>query len=202
MKIEAVIFDLGRVLVDVDFSGIFAKYINPDEHSGLSLDLETVMKNPWFQKFSTGKTTLEEFHKNVSDFYKFKINLDDFITEWCSIFKPIPGMQELVKKTSQKMSVELLSDTDPVHWEFLLKEYPVLKIFKNPVLSFKTGFLKPAEICYIKAAKSVDKPVEQCFFIDDREVNVNGAQRAGMQAVRFQSYKKLMIDFKKTNILD
>jgi len=202
MKIEAVIFDLGRVLVGVDFSGLFSKYLDSSVHSGFSLDLESVMKNPWFQKHSTGKATFEEFHKNICKNYELAISPDDFKKEWCSIFNPIPGMQELVLNTAQIMPVGLLSDTDPVHWEFLLNTYPFLKIFKKPVLSFNTGFLKPEAICYIKAAESVETPLERCLFIDDRMVNVNGARQAGMQAECFESYEKLLSYLKDIELIN
>lgn len=190
-KIEAVIFDLGRVLIDVDFSRLFKNYIPQKERENYIFHLEEIMGLPWFQEFSTGQTTIKEFYRKVTDYFKIDIDLENFKREWSSIFRLMPGMDELVNKVATQMPVSLLSDTDAIHWEYLLAKYPFLTIFKRPVLSFEIGHLKPAEICYQKAAQSVNLPVDKCLFIDDREININGAKQVGMQAIQFKSYDTL-----------
>jgi glucose-1-phosphatase len=200
MKIKAIIFDLGRVLIDVDFTGLFKKYLNPGTGPDFSFTLEEVMHLDWFVANSTGKTSDGEFYKSLKEIYKMELSLDGFKKEWSSIFRPVQGMEAFVKRTAEKYPVGLLSDTDPIHWSYLLKNYPYLNMFKEPILSFEIGVMKPARECYERAANSVSTPIENCLFIDDREINVIGAQKAGMQAVQFSTYENLLLFFEENGL--
>jgi len=44
------------------------------------------------------------------------------------------------------------------------------------------------------------KPIN-CLFIDDRLVNVDGARKAGMQALRFEGVEKLEKDLKQLGVM-
>jgi glucose-1-phosphatase len=200
MKIKAIIFDLGRVLIDVEFTGLFKKYLNPGTGPDFSFTLEEVMHLDWFVANSTGKTSDGEFYKSLKEIYKMELSLDGFKKEWSSIFRPVQGMEAFVKRTAEKYPVGLLSDTDPIHWSYLLKNYPYLNMFKEPILSFEIGVMKPARECYERAANSVSTPIENCLFIDDREINVIGAQKAGMQAVQFSTYENLLLFFEENGL--
>jgi glucose-1-phosphatase len=200
MKIKAIIFDIGRVLIDVDFTGLFKKYLNPGTGPDFSFTLEEVMHLDWFVAHSTGKTNDQEFYWSLREIYKMDISFDDFKKEWSSIFRPVQGMEKFVKQTAGKYPVSLLSDTDPIHWSYLVKNYPYLNMFRKPVLSFEIGVMKPAKECYERAAISVNTPIENCLFIDDRQVNVDGAINAGMQAVQFSSVEKLGSFFVDNNL--
>ncbi len=201
MNIKAIIFDLGRVLVEVDFTNLFKKYINPGNNPGFSFTLEEVMHLDWFVDHSSGKCTSEQFFLRVKEIYNMDVTFDEFKKEWASIFKPIPEMEVFVKETASRYPVGLLSDTDSVHWNYLLKTSPFLTIFEQPILSYKIGAMKPAELCYQKAAESVNTPIENCLFIDDRKVNVEGALKAGMQAIQFESYEQLVTFFVENDLI-
>ncbi|MCB0281531.1 MAG: HAD-IA family hydrolase [Calditrichae bacterium] len=186
-SVNAVIFDLGRVLIDVDFSRLFNDYIPAERRKQFLFNLDEIIKLPWFVEFSAGKSSVDEFFVKVKEFFQIEISQTEFRSEWSKVFKPMVGMDKLVEKVAEQMPVSLLSDTDIIHWQFLTDSYPWLRIFKNPVLSFEIGQLKPAEICYRKAAESVGQPLANCLFIDDRLINVHGAQQAGMHAIQFES---------------
>ncbi len=200
MKIKAIIFDLGRVLVDVDFKGLFNKFINPGNHPDFSFTLEEAMQLDWFIEHASGKCSDKEFCQKVTSFFKMDIDFETFKVEWSSIFGPIPEMKTFLENTMVNYPVGLLSDTDSIHWSYLLKTYPFLKTFKKPVLSFEIKAMKPAEICYQKGAESVNTPIENCLFIDDRKVNVEGALKVGMQAVKFESHEKLCTFFEENKL--
>ena len=51
--------------------------------------------------------------------------------------------------------------------------------------------MKPQAGIYLAAAKNVNAPPERCLFIDDLEVNVEGARAVGMQGIRFETVKLL-----------
>lgn len=198
--IRAVIFDLGRVLIDVDLTkGIFKYTISKKTPSEKQV-LDSLMKDSFYQKYSCGYFSAEQFQQGFCRRLNIKMDFDTFKTEWNNVFKPIPGMEELVEKVAGKYKTGLLSDIGPMHWEHLLKTLPVLKRFPNPVLSYRIGLLKPEKEAYLLAADSVGVPPAECLFIDDREVNVRGAEKAGMKALLFEGIEKLHADLKKLRI--
>ena len=97
--------------------------------------------------------------------------------------------------------IGLLSDTDPIHWRYVSKKYPYLQSIDNPSLSFELGYMKPHPKTYIKAAENVGEPVQNCLFIDDRMVNVDGALKTGMKAVHFENIEQLRSELRRMDIL-
>jgi putative hydrolase of the HAD superfamily len=198
--IEAVIFDLGRVLIRVDFArGLFRRYPAAADTNDLSL-LEHLMNDPVFREFTCGNLTPEELYRTVSAKYQLNLSFDEFVREWCNIFDIMEGMDEVVQHVAQRYPVGLLSDIDPLHWDYCRQNFVALKHFPDPALSFEIRAMKPDEICYRTAAVKTGKPVQNCLFIDDRPINVEGAIRAGMQAVQFLNKDQLVSELIKLNV--
>jgi HAD superfamily hydrolase (TIGR01509 family) len=101
------------------------------------------------------------------------------------------GMYELVKQLSEKYPLGLLSDTDPLHWNYIVENYPIVKFFPNPVLSFTCGMSKPDKKIFELAAKSVNTPPKNCVYIDDLPKNTAGAESIGIKAIKFESAQQL-----------
>lgn len=193
LEIRAVIFDLGRVLVDLDFSkGLFGLLTGtsgePDEQF-----VQKVLADELYVSFCTGKIGPEEFHQALGVRNDLDLGFDEFTQIWCEVLVPMPGMDRLVAEVAERLPVGLLSDTDPIHWANQLQVQPWLGKIPKPTLSYRTGLLKPDPGCYAQAAKNAGQPLAQCLFIDDLERNVSGAQAAGMQAIRFEGEEALRV---------
>ena len=162
-EIEAVIFDLGRVLIDVDFTkGLFRYRKSVDGRNDQDL-LEELFADQTFVDFNTGRITPEEAFRSLRDRYKLPVNYPTFVSEWSNIFLPIEGIPSLLSEVAAAYPVGLLSDIDPLHWEYCKKHFPFLKIFERPALSFEIGALKPALISYQGAPAA--GPARRCDFL-------------------------------------
>lgn len=184
-EISAVIFDLGRVLVDWDITqsiwDLIREEVGPTGDPG-------PRRRKWerlYAELATGRLTPEEFYKKLKDQVAMQVDYDQFVKSWCEIFFPMQGMEELFAEVEKRVAVGLLSDTDPIHWDYLLPLYPFLKRIKNPTLSFEIGHMKPAPEAYLAAARDVGFPPERCFFTDDKPENIEGARQVGMDAELF-----------------
>lgn len=198
--IEAVIFDLGRVLVDVDLTkGIF-KYTLSEEKPSEKQVLDSLMKDSFYQDYACGRFPAERFQQEFCRRLNLDMDFETFKNEWNNVFKPNPGMEKLVRQVAKNYKIGLLSDIGPLHWEHLQQTLTFLKLFPNPVLSYRIGLLKPDKKTYLLAADSVETAPERCLFIDDREVNVQGAEKTGMTALLFEGIEKLSADLKKMGI--
>lgn len=195
-RIEAVIFDLGRVLVDVDLTrGIF-KYTIQGKRPSETEVLDALMSDSFYQDYACGRVSASNFHQKFCQTLNLDLDFETFKQAWNDVFKPIPGMDEIVGRLKKEYNIGLLSDIGPLHWEHLYKTLPVLCLFDQPILSYQIGYLKPHTQTYLKAAQSVNADPQNCLFIDDREMNVAGAREFGMQAIRFRGILPLKEDLK------
>jgi putative hydrolase of the HAD superfamily len=191
-SIKAVIFDLGRVLVRLDFTRGLFRYYKKDEDTSVEEVIEELYRDKLFVDFNTGRIGANELYRRIVDIYQLNLNYDQFVYEWCNIFAPMPGMPEIVKRVSKKYPIGLLSDIDPLHWQYCRENFSFLSYFKNPALSFEIGALKPDPVCFLKAAENMKVDPVHCLFIDDREINVAGARKVGMQAIQFTGVDDLL----------
>jgi FMN phosphatase YigB (HAD superfamily) len=189
--IQAVIFDMGRVLVDIDSNLLVEKLFKGLDASDLQELGRKTMAHPAMVKFNTGRMDAQTFHGCMCESYGLELSFEAFTSLWCAIFVTMKGMRELLEKIPPHITVGLLSDTDPVHWDFIRRRWPWIDAIKKPTLSFEVGAMKPHAAIYLAAAENVNVPPEHCLFVDDLEVNVEGARAVGMRGIRFETVKLL-----------
>jgi glucose-1-phosphatase len=85
----------------------------------------------------------------------------------------------------------VLSNTSQAHWEFCRARFRILEVFPLYALSFEIRAMKPDERIYAAAASLAGARPDEIFFTDDRPDNVACAQRAGWDAVLFESADQL-----------
>lgn len=191
----AVIFDLGRVLVNVDAArGIFALLNRSLKQGPAESAVKMLWQDDLFKEYNAGRLSPHQFYHALCRKFELDITFDSFTELWCDVFTPMPGMEELLRRLSGTLPLGLLSDTDPVHWQYLLQKYPMLGLIAKPTLSFETGLLKPSPESFLTAAKNTVAPPENCLFIDDVMENVEGARRVGMDAVHFRGADSLQAE--------
>ncbi|MEN8127271.1 MAG: HAD family phosphatase [Planctomycetota bacterium] len=196
-SVRAVIFDLGRVLVNMDSGPLKEKLFQNFKADDIEKPERQFLKNPIMVSLNCGRLSPVDFHRQVCDACRLDMNLQTFKALWCDIFWTMDGMEELVGEVCKKVPVGLLSDTDPVHWEYIRTRWPWIGSIANPTLSYEVGVMKPSPAIYLAAAGHVQTPPEQCLFIDDLQANVDGARAVGMQGIRFESVEHLKQEIKK-----
>ncbi len=200
--ISLIIFDLGNVLVQVDFSRGLYPYLTG---SGLSEvqnnEMDRLFGNELFRDFNRGKVTPLEFYQSLVNRFHLDLKYGPFVQKWCDVFSPMPKMDSLLDKLKKNYFLTLLSDTDPLHWNYCLTHFSYLQKLQKPTLSFETGFLKPALPSYQAVLEKTGYRAQQCLFIDDRPKNVEAARRVGMKAIHFQHAGQLESDLIRLQIL-
>jgi putative hydrolase of the HAD superfamily len=199
--IQAVIFDLGRVLVNVDVERLMEFFCKEAGRRDAFRMLPRIMADPLMAQYSTGQIDSRRFHRVLCGQYGLTLSFDEFALRWCDIFSPMEGMEDIVAALSQKVKLGLLSDTDPLHWEHIKSHYPMMRYFPRPTLSFQVGVTKPNPSIYVEAAKHAGVTPVECFFVDDLADNVRGARAAGMTAIQFQGVGRLCEELTKIGLL-
>ena len=104
-------------------------------------------------------------------------------------FSPLPETIELAHELSRAgHTLALGSNTNPLDMEAVRDAYPdALEPFGDRLfLSYRIGVMKPNPRYYQAVADGLGLPIGDCIFIDDRPENVAGARRTGMRGILFR----------------
>jgi FMN phosphatase YigB (HAD superfamily) len=103
------------------------------------------------------------------------------VDAWCDIFDPWPEMESLAEAAlAAGHPVYLLSNTDPVHYEYLRRRTPVLDRFTGHHLSYEVHLAKPDPRYFETALARFGLSPEACAFVDDRGDNCAAALSVGI----------------------
>ena len=130
-----------------------------------------------------------------------KISREEFVNYFSKVFTVNEKLVSLLPKLKEKYTLVLLSNTNSTHREYGWKDYEFLKYFDKLILSYQVNAVKPELKIYKSAEAFTQKPPQEHIFIDDVADYVEGAKKAGWDAVQYTGYDKLIADFKAKNIL-
>ena len=89
----------------------------------------------------------------------------------------------------------LLSNTTSVHWEYVLSHYDSLLEMLTPhFVSHEIGLAKPDAAIFEHVTRELGAAPADCLFIDDYLPYVEGARRAGLEAILFTGSAQLVQD--------
>ncbi len=91
---------------------------------------------------------------------------------------------------SQGYQLYVLSNYSRYMLDRTKKEMPFLKYMDGTVFSCDVKQLKPEADIYQTLLDRFGLKAEECVFIDDRPVNCEGAQKAGIHTICFKSFKQ------------
>jgi putative hydrolase of the HAD superfamily len=98
---------------------------------------------------------------------------------------------DLLQALGRRYNLAIVSNTNTLHYERIRREYPVVDLFPLAILSYEVGSMKPSPEIFRAALEAVGSRPEECFFIDDRAENVEGARKLGIQANLFRGQAAL-----------
>lgn len=143
-------------------------------------------------RFEEGKIEPEAFVREISTILELNASYDEFCGIWSSIFLPDTLIQEdFLLALKRNYRLLLLSNTNAIHFEMVKKNYPLLQHFDHHVVSYRVGALKPSPLIYAEAIRHAQCNAAECFFTDDIPDYVQGARKAGIDAVQFQNQKQI-----------
>lgn len=187
-NIKNIIFDLGKVLLNLDFNATIEAFRNLG-FNGNVLDHALVYKDPVFYELETGKITPAEFCNKVRKILNNPEITDLQIEDaWYAMIKDIPASRvEVLQKLAENYKVYLFSNTNQIHIERLHQkfrkdfgfEFPSL--FVKDFYSHEIHFGKPDVNSYLKVIELSGVKPEESLFVDDLEKNIEGAQKAGLK---------------------
>ncbi len=187
MKIEAILLDLGKVLIDFNFaSGVEALHAS----CSIARDRfeEVLWDETWIRRYERGEISTGDFHSYLRESASLEMELPEFRRTWTSVFLPdLLVSEELLASLKRNYPLILVSNTNEAHFEYIRSRYPIVDYFDQHVLSYEVGSLKPDSKIFEHAIQVSGRRPEALFFADDREENVLAARGLGIHAHQFKS---------------
>lgn len=195
--IKTVIFDLGGVIVPLDFPRGYAALSRLCRYSAEEIPAR-IGATGLVIAFETGRIEPAEFHRRVSDVLGLSLDYGEFLRVWSTIFAPRTLLPEslLLALLRRRLRLLLLSNTNALHFAYIQERYPVLRHFDDYILSYRVGRMKPDAEIYRAAIIRARCQPRECLFIDDLARNVAGARREGIDAVQFHSAVQLAAELR------
>jgi len=204
--IKLFVFDLGNVILPFDHRQIPAKLLETSEEKEkfsaqeafrFMFDIEHGLVNPYEEGFISS----QEFFSLLRERYRLRMNFVEFKEIWNPIFWQNEEVVEIIHYLKERSyPLFLLSNTNELHMDYIEKQYPVVHVFDEWILSFKVGVKKPHQKIYDEIFKRIDIKRNEVFYIDDVEHYVHAAMAYGLQGMVFRDAQELRETLKKYNV--
>jgi len=180
------LFDLGKVILDFDFTPAFKGL---SKVCGLSpIEIEAFFVTSGLEVlYDGGKISTADFYKEVRRGLKHSLSFSEFKKVWNDIFTPKPEMTRLVERLSPRYRMVLISNTNPMHFQHIRSRFPVIKRFDRAILSFEEKIRKPDARIYRKAIRACLADPQEIFYIDDRDDLTSAVEEMGLRTFTFKN---------------
>jgi 2-haloacid dehalogenase len=191
-RVTAAVFDCGNVLYGWDPDSFLVRQIADDEER--LRFIEDVGLWEWHDTLDGGRE-FREAANELSDKFPAYAQL---ISAWGERFgetisDPIPGVHEIVEELDARgVPLFAITNFSSDFWKpFREKEDAFFRRFRDIVVSGEEKLLKPDPAIYYRALHRFGLKPAEALFIDDREINVEGARAVGMEAHLFTDAEDL-----------
>lgn len=198
MRIEAVILDLGGVLLDVDyhassraftalgvenFDRLFSQYASSD----------------LFEQLETGRIAPSDFYQELAPHCAPGTSVEQMESAWNAMLGAFrPESIAFLDVVRQRVPLYLLSNTNQIHWEAFMEAYRqqfdhvgLDHYFNEAWYSHQVGLRKPYPETYSNLVSRAGLNPSTTLFIDDSHNNIDGAIAAGLQTHWLQGSERI-----------
>ena len=193
-KIEAVVFDVGRVLYQWDLRHLFRKLIaDPAE---LEWFVTEVVTPEWHYQHDAGRPAAEMVAERSAEFPQHAALIEAYAARFNeTIPGPVPGSLELVERLDAAgLPLYAITNFGADFWAAFRPTAPVFDLFREIVVSGVEKLAKPDPAIFALAAQRFGRDPETMLFIDDVAANVAAAREGGWHAHHFHSAAGLEAD--------
>lgn len=178
MSQPVILSDIGNVLVAFDFSVAARRCaeLSPYPAEALMSRLDGI-KGP----YEDGRMDDATFVREAMVALEFQGTTAEFEQVWCDIFTQNDAMASTLRPLSGKLPMHLLSNTNGLHKEFLLRSFDIFSHFQDGVYSYSARCSKPGEEIFLHTIEKLSLDPEETFYIDDLVANIETARRLGFQ---------------------
>jgi epoxide hydrolase-like predicted phosphatase len=183
LKVKAVVFDLGKVLVDFDY-GIAARTLAGRSKSTAEEIRAVIDQTPLLFCYESTQMTTQEFYDEVRRRIGFHGTFEEFADTFADIFSEMPDMTRLhAEIRARGVPTFILSNTNEIAVGHIRRNFPFFANFTDYIFSFEHGVLKPVDRIYEITEQRTGCRGGEILFLDDKPENVEAGAKRGWRTI-------------------
>jgi putative hydrolase of the HAD superfamily len=195
-KIEAIIFDLGGVILNIDYNLTRRAFENYGINNFNEMYSQAAADD-LFDDLETGKIKEVDFYKEFNKHTGLILSEDKIQTAWNAMLLNFREKSlEFIDSLQTKYKLFLLSNTNHIHLKAFNKIYlenkrdkPFENFFNKAYYSCEIGLRKPNANIYEFVLRENNLDAGKTLFVDDSAQNIEAAKTLGMQTILLASGK-------------
>jgi glucose-1-phosphatase len=140
--------------------------------------------------YSDGAAYLAEFGKRLG----FDLTRQQWLEARALSMTPIPEVLDIARAIKRQADIAIYTNNGPLvkqHLDVLLPE--AAAVFERRFCSYEFGTKKPDPESFRRLVSAIGQRASDCWFIDDKKSNIQGARLAGLRAHHFR-HAELLAD--------
>ena len=194
MTVEAVVFDVGRVLYQWQLSHLFERIV--DDPARLDFLLSVVVTEKWHFEHDRGRALADMVPERIALYPEYEAEIRAYATRFNeTIPGPVSGSVELVERLAARdVPLYAITNFGAEFWAGFRPTAPVFDRFRDIVVSGEEKLAKPDPAIFDLARKRFGHEAGAMLFIDDNAANIASARGLGWQVHHFSDAAKLEVD--------
>ena len=187
-KVEALLFDLGGVIVALDWERVFAHWARCSGRPIEQIRQAFTFDVP-YQRQERGEIGAAAYYESLRRSLQLDIDDAEIEAGWKAVFvDTIPETVEMIRALRGRIPMHIFSNTNTAHHaEWAGRFAAVLEPFEKVFVSSQMALRKPSREAFEHVAREIGVAPGAILFFDDMLENVEGARAAGLQAVHVRS---------------
>ena len=197
--IKNVVLDMGNVLLDFRPEYVMDAFCSSEEEKDIIR--KELFEGPEWMMGDRGDIKDKDRYDLVKTRVpeKYHEALKNCADKWDICMTPLVGAKEFCEWVKENgYGIYVLSNASDLFYTYFPKFLP-LDFFNGVFVSSDYLMLKPDVKIYEAFLNKYDLRGDECLFIDDREDNIEGAEKAGFNTFRFNGNHREVIEFLNKN---
>jgi 2-haloacid dehalogenase len=199
-QINAIIFDLGNVLIGWDVHRLYQRLL-PDRQAVDSF-LQQIHFSEWNARQDAGRPFHEGVAEHAAQFPQYAHLIEAYDTHWeDSITGAYEESIQIARELKQAgWPLYLLSNFSSEKFTLVRSRFDFFSLFDDMVISGEHKLIKPDPAIFHLTLQRIQRTAQECLFIDDSLPNIETARAIGFQTIHYQSPAQLRSELKKLSI--
>jgi 2-haloacid dehalogenase len=200
--VQAIIFDFGNVLLEWNPRYVYRRFF-PNDPEGMERFLEEVNFMSWNTLQDKGRPFVEGVAALSQQFPHYSQLIQAYHEHWTdSIGESITGTVRVLQLLKQAgYPLYGLSNWSAETFPYVRQKHDFFDLLDDMVISGEVGHVKPDPEIFQILLDRINRPAQECLFIDDALPNIQQAEKMGFQTIQFQSPEQLSATLRGLKVL-